>query len=282
MQHVTLANASDVFHRAQCFVQAIALANAIYQPRLRHKAERAFVQGSTKRTEHGPVVHRLWRGDGGIGVTHGGHGDEAPLHDDERFDAKKRRFPQHDVGPFAYLDAAHLVADAVCNRRVDGELGHIAFDAAVVVSIVVAHQTVRPKGGQFAALLLHLVCGLPAAHDDLTHAAHGLRVRGEHADRAQVVQDVFGSDGFFADAALGKCQILGDGRIQVVADHQHVHVFVQRVDGVGPSGVGGGGQHIGFAHHFQNVRRMTATRTFGVEGVDGAAFESRNGVFHKT
>ena len=150
------------------------------------------------------------------------------------------------------------------------------------MSIVVAHQTVRSKGGQFAALLLHLVRGLPAAHDDLAHAAHGLRVRREHADRTQVVQDVLSGDGFFADATLSKRQVFGDGGVQVVAHHQHVHVFVQRVDGVRACGVGGGGQHIGFAHHFQNVRRMTATRTFGVEGVDGAALESRNGVFHKT
>ena len=174
------------------------------------------------------------------------------------------------------------MADAVGNGGVDGEFGHIAFDAAVVVSLVVAHQAVRPKGGQFAALLFHFVRGLPAAHDDLPHAAHGLRIRREHADCAQVVQDVFGSDGFFADAALGKCQILGDGRIQVVAHHQHVHVFVQRVDGVGACGVGGGGQHIGLAHHFQNVRRMAATRAFGVKGVDGATLECGHRVFHKT
>ena len=68
----------------------------------------------------------------------------------------------------------------------------------------------------------------------------------------------------------------------MVAHHQHVHVFVQRVDGVRARGVGGGGQHIGLAHHFQNVWRMAAARAFGVEGVDGAAFERRNGVFHKS
>ena len=174
------------------------------------------------------------------------------------------------------------MADAVGNRGVDGELGHIAFDAAVVVSVAVAHQTIRAKGGQFAALLFHFVRGLPAAHDDLAHTAHGLRVRREHADRTEVVQDVFGSDGFFADAALSKRQIFGDGRIQVVAHHQHVHVFVQGVDGVGACGVGGGGQHIGLAHHFQNVRCMAATRALGMESVDGAPLECGHRVFHKT
>ena len=66
-----------------------------------------------------------------------------------------------------------------------------------------------------------------------------------------------------------------------MADHQHVNVFIKRVDGVGPRGVGGGGQHIGFAHYFQNIRRMATARTFCVEGVNGAALEGRYGIFHK-
>ena len=96
------------------------------------------------------------------------------------------------------------------------------------------------------------------------------------------MQDVFGGNGFFADAAFGKRQVFSDGWIEVMTHHQHVHVFIQRVDGVGACRVGGGGQHIGFAHHFQNVGCMTAPCAFGVEGVDGAAFEGRHGVFHKT
>ena len=66
-----------------------------------------------------------------------------------------------------------------------------------------------------------------------------------------------------------------------MAHHEHVHVFVQRVDGVGARGVGGRRQHIGLAHHFQNVGRMPATSTFGMKRVDGASFERGHRVFYK-
>ena len=150
-------------------------------------------------------MHRLRRGNGGVRVAHGGHGDEAALHDDEWFDAEERRFPQHQIGPFADLDAAHLVADAVRNRRVDGEFGDIAFDPRVVMAVTVA--------GQLAALLFHFVRGLPATHDDFTDAAHGLAVGAEHADRTEVVQYVFSRNRFATDSAFGKRQVFGNRRV---------------------------------------------------------------------
>jgi len=110
------------------------------------------------------------------------------------------------------------VAHAVCDGGVDRVLGDVAFDAGVVMAICVA--------GQAAALLLHLVCGLPGADDDLAHPAHGLAVAAHHADGPQIVQDVFGCNRFLADAAFGKGQVFGDGRVQVVANHQHVHMLV--------------------------------------------------------
>ena len=67
-----------------------------------------------------------------------------------------------------------------------------------------------------------------------------------------------------------------------MADHQHVDVFIQCVDGVGASRVGRRGQHIGFAHYFQNIRCVSATSTFGMECVDGAAFECSYRVLNKT
>ena len=55
-----------------------------------------------------------------------------------------------------------------------------------------------------AALQLHLVRGLPAADHHLADPAHGLRVRGDHRERAQIVQDVFGGDRFPANPRLGE------------------------------------------------------------------------------
>ena len=114
------------------------------------------------------------------------------------------------------------------NGRVDGVFGDVALDAKVVVA--------RTVTGQWPALQLHLVRGLPGAQDHLAHAAHGLAVRAEHADRANVVQYVFGRNRLLADAAFGKGQIFGNAGVQVVAHHQHVDMLVQRVDGVGARG----------------------------------------------
>ena len=113
-------------------------------------------------------MNGLRRGDGRVRVAHGCHGDETTLHDDEGFDAKERWFPQHHVRPLAHFQAAHFMADAVGDGGVDGQLGHVAFHAGVVMPVGVA--------GQRATLLFHLVGGLPATHAHLTHATHGLRV----------------------------------------------------------------------------------------------------------
>jgi hypothetical protein len=65
--------------------------------------------------------------------------------------------------------------------------------------------------------------------DDFADAAHGLAVGADHRERAEVVQDVFGGNGLAADAAFGEGHVFGDARVEVVADHQHVQVFVDGV-----------------------------------------------------
>ena len=187
-------------------------------------------------------MHRLGRGDGGAGVAHGGQGDKAALEHQRGLDAKEGRFPHHQVRPFAHFDAAHFVADAVRNRGVDGVFGDVALGPEVVVAAVFFGGLAAARiGAEPAALGFHFVGGLPGADDDFAHAAHRLAVAAHHGDGAHVVQHVFGGNGFFADAAFGKGQVFGNARVQMVADHQHVHMFVQRVDGVGHGGVGGAG-----------------------------------------
>ena len=96
------------------------------------------------------------------------------------------------------------------------------------------------------------------------------------------MQDVFGSDRFFADAAFGKGEVFCYAGIEVMANHQHVHMLVERVDRVGSRGVCGRGEHVLLAHDFQNIGRMSAPCALCVEAVNRAAFECRNGVFHKS
>ena len=78
-----------------------------------------------------------------------------------------------------------------------------------------------------------------------------------------------------------KAEIFGNRRAQVMADHEHVEMLVERVDGEGHGGVGGGGQAIGLAADLNNVRGVAAARAFGVVGVNGAAFEGGDGILHE-
>ena len=95
------------------------------------------------------------------------------------------------------------------------------------------------------------------------------------------MQNVLSGDGFLADPALGKGHILGDIFVEMVADHQHVQMFVYRIDREGPRRVGRGGQHIGLAAKLHNIGRVTTASTFGVIGVNRPAFEGRPRRFDK-
>ncbi len=66
---------------------------------------------------------------------------------------------------------------------------------------------------------------LPGARDNLADTSHSLRVARHHAENPEIMQNIFGGDGFGPDAALGKGHVFGDLRIQVVADHEHIQVF---------------------------------------------------------
>ena len=169
------------------------------------------------------------------------------------------------------FDAADVGRDAVGDRGADGVLGDVALGADVVVAGV--------SPGQRAELHFHLVGGLPGANDDFADAAHRLRVGAEHADGAAVVQDVLGGDRLGADAALGEGHVLGHRPRQVMADHEHVQMLVDGVDGERPGRVGAGRQHVRQAGDADDVGRMAAAGAFGVVGVDGAAGDGGDGVF---
>ena len=260
--------------------EAQALGHAGGDRGLAQEGQRGLRPRAAVAAEHRPVVHRLRRRDAGIRVAHRGGGDEAAFQHQTRLDAEEGRLPEHQIGEFADLDAADLVREAVRERRVDRVLGDIALDARVVVARRVGRQAARPRvGGERAALELHRVRGLPGADDDLADAAHRLRVGAEHADRAEVVQHILGGDGFAPDAALGEGQVLGDAGVEVMADHQHVQVLIDRVDGVGHRRVGAAGQEVLLADDAQDVRRVAAARALGVEGAERAAFGRGDGVF---
>ena len=74
------------------------------------------------------------------------------------------------------------------------------------------------------------------------------------------MQNVLGRDRLLADAAFGKGDILGNARIEMVADHQHVEMLGHRIDGVGPCRIGRGRNDIGEAAELDDVGRVAAAR----------------------
>ena len=117
----------------------------------------------------------------------------------------------------------------------DGGVDRIFRDVALGARIVVA-RAVALEG---ATLALHLVRRLPGADDDLADPAHGLGIARHHREGAQIMENVFGRDRLLADAAFGEGEILGNALVEVMADHQHVEMFVERVLRIGPRRVGG-------------------------------------------
>ena len=176
-----------------------------------------------------------------------------------RADAEERRIPQHEVGELAHLDRTDLVVQTVSDRRTDGVLRHIPLRAGVVGG---------PVAGKGTSTFLHHMRGLPRSQYHFADATHRLRVRADHRDRAHVVQQVFGGDGRRPDAALGERKIFGHTGIEVMTDHQHVEVFVQRVHRVRPGRVGGARQHIRVRRDRDDVGCVPAARAFGVVRVD--------------
>ena len=126
----------------------------------------------------------------------------------------------------------------------------------------------------------HLVRRLPGPRDDLADAAHRLAVARHHADRAEIVQHVLGGDRFAADAALGEGDVLRDVLVEMVADHEHVEVLVERVHGVRPGRVGRARQHVRLAAHLDDVGRVPAAGAFGVIGVNRPPLERRDRVVY--
>src|SRR5687768_559274 len=59
----------------------------------------------------------------------------------------------------------------------------------------------------------------------------------------------------------------------MMTNHQHIEMFIQRVDGVWPRGIRRTRQHIGFSTNANDVRRVPAASAFRMIGVNRAALE---------
>ena len=142
---------------------------------LRGQGHAGRALGEAVGAEHRAVVHRLRRRDRGVGVAHRRRGDDAAEQHHLGLHAEEGGVPQHEVGALAGFDRADVLAHPLRDRGVDRVLGDVALHAEIVV--------VAGLLGQPAALLLHLVGGLPDADDHLADAAHRLAVRRDASRR---------------------------------------------------------------------------------------------------
>ncbi len=134
---------------------------------------------------------------------------------------------------------------------------------------------------QAAALHFHFVRGLPGAGDHLTNTPHCLGIGRNHRERAKVMQNIFRSDGFAANTRFRKRDIFRNGWVEMVAHHQHVEMFIDGIHSVRACRISRRGQHIRQPTGSDNIWCVTATRTFGVIGVNGTITNRRQCVFDK-
>ena len=82
-----------------------------------------------------------------------------------------------------------------------------------------------------------------------------------------------------ADAAFGKGDILRNRRVEMMAHHRHVEMFVEGVDGVGIGRIGRRRQAVLLAGDADDIGRVAAAGALGVVHVDGAAADRLQRVF---
>src|SRR5258708_34809441 len=95
------------------------------------------------------------------------------------------------------------------------------------------------------------------------------------------MQNVLGRYCFLADAVLCEGDVLRNTTVEVMGDHYHIEGLFERIHRVRPRRTCRGWDDICFTAHFDNVRGMPATGSFGVKAVNGSALESCDSIFDK-
>src|SRR5262244_3748983 len=97
-----------------------------------------------------------------------------------------------------------------------------------------------------------------------------------------IMQNIFGCDGFFANAALGEGEVLGNSRVEVMGDHHHVEGFIERIYRVRSCRSRRSRDDVGFAAYFDDVWGVSAPSPFTVKSVNGSALERSDCILDET
>mmetsp|Transcript_33709 Transcript_33709/g.62627 ORF Transcript_33709/g.62627 Transcript_33709/m.62627 type:complete len:298 (-) Transcript_33709:42-935(-) len=219
VNHVLLADSAGFDHCLHVLAQSVFGPDVQFSGTLGHESDRGVADRLWLSTIHRAHQHRLRSRDGGIRISHLCPCDLASLDNHLRLSSESGGMPQHNVGEFPGFQRSDFVGHAVGNGRVNGVFRHVALRPGVVI----------PRLGvlwESAPLAFHFVSCLPRASNDLSNPSHCLGIGGHYTESTHVVKNVFGSNGFPADARLCKSYILRDILIKVMAHHQHVQVFL--------------------------------------------------------
>src|SRR5262249_11132828 len=98
--------------------------------------------------------------------------------------------------------------------RINGIYCTVALHSLIVVLALLLWSTPTST--------FHFVSSLPGAQNHRSDSAHGLCIRAHHANGAQVVQDILGSNGLRTDTRFCKRDIFRQAGIEVMTDHEHI------------------------------------------------------------
>src|SRR5580692_10296604 len=93
------------------------------------------------------------------------------------------------------------------------------------------------------------------------------------------MQNVFGRDGFLANPALGEGKVFRNSRIEMMGDHHHIQGLIERIYSVWSGWSCRSWNNVWFAADLDDVRGMSAARSFGMKCMNGPALESGDCIF---
>src|ERR1700751_323808 len=93
------------------------------------------------------------------------------------------------------------------------------------------------------------------------------------------MQNILRRDGFLANSALGEGDIFSNYPIEVMGDHPHIEGLIKRIRSVWSSWGRRSWNYVWFAADLDDVRGMSATRSFRMKCMNGPAFESGDRIF---
>src|SRR6201981_238777 len=93
------------------------------------------------------------------------------------------------------------------------------------------------------------------------------------------MQNILRRDGFLANPALGEGDIFRNSSIEVMGDHDHIEGLIHRIRSVWSSWGRRSWNYVWFAADLDDVRGMSATRSFRMKCMNGPALESGDCIF---